>query len=66
MDQSILKPQVLNNEDALVLELTHAGTIDTKAVENLVPDDTNSKNNLPVKTSSSDQISCALITPMIV
>ncbi|GIV28501.1 MAG: hypothetical protein KatS3mg027_2315 [Bacteroidia bacterium] len=50
VEQSALKPQVLNNEDALVVELSNAGTIDKKVVENLVPDPNASKINLPIET----------------
>jgi ribonucleoside-diphosphate reductase alpha chain len=63
VEQSALKPQVLNNEDALVVELSNAGTIDNKALHTLVPDQDPNKINLPIKPSAADQISCSLDNP---
>ncbi|HPQ08066.1 MAG TPA: ribonucleoside-diphosphate reductase subunit alpha [Bacteroidia bacterium] len=63
VEKSAEKPQVLNNEDALVVELSNAGTIDNKAIQNLVPDENANKINLPIEPTTSDQISCSLDNP---
>ncbi len=63
IEQSTSKPQLLNNEDTLVVELINAGTIDKKVVDTLVPDPNASKINLPIEPSISDQISCSLDSP---
>ncbi len=63
VEQSNMKLQVLNNEDALVVELSNAGTIDTRVVQTLVPDKDASKINLPVEPPAETQISCSLDNP---
>lgn len=63
VEQSSLKPQVLNNEDALVVELSNAGTIDKKVIHILVPENDPAKINLPAQPSATEQISCSLDNP---